>query len=102
MRIFMPPGIALLGWVAAAAPAGAAVLQDDFNDNTRAAPWSQVEDDASKLIVTETSARLEARSTGTGATSLDAIYLSDGPAGFTISALSDFSFKIDYAFNAAT
>jgi hypothetical protein len=76
--------------------ATAAVVTDDFNDNTRAALWSQVEDNAVNLSVTETSNRLEGRSNGGGPSTLDAIYLSNGPAGFSVSALSDFSLKIDY------
>ena len=88
-------GLGAIGVCPAVLPA--AVVSDDFDDNVRGAYWSQVEDDPADLSVTETSQRLESRSTGFTAPTDDAIYLSDAPGGFVVSTASDFEAQIDYA-----
>jgi hypothetical protein len=78
-----------------------ALPSDDFNDNTRAATWSEIEDDAALLAVAEQGQRLEAVSGKTSASDLDAIYLSNGPTGFRLSAQDDFQMRISYDIGAA-
>jgi hypothetical protein len=88
-----------IAWIAVlglAAPGFAAVVSDDFNDNTRGPLWSETEDPPGNMLITETNGRLEGQSTTTALPHEDAIYLSDGPGGFAVSTASDFQAKVDY------
>jgi hypothetical protein len=73
---------------------------DDFNDNARAATWSEIEDNAALVSIAEQNARLEAAGSKTATSDLDAIYLSDGPAGFALSAAQSFQMRIHYDLTA--
>ena len=81
--------------------AQAAVFVDDFADNVRGPQWTEVVDDAS-LTLSEASSRLNVLANAPANPNFDAIYLSNGPAGFRLSTAADFSLAIDYSFNAAT
>lgn len=82
-----------------AAPALAAV-DDDFNDNATGPQWSLIVDNPAALNIAEQNGRLEAISNGTSSGSDDAIYLSNGTAGFRLATgpTDDFTISIDYSF----
>jgi hypothetical protein len=84
--------------VAATASLAPAAVNDDFNDNTRSPQWSLVADDAARLNVVEQNGRLEVISSGNGSATGDALYLSDGIAGFRMSTASSFEIAIRYSF----
>lgn len=77
---------------------------DNFDDNTTGPQWSLVLDSASELSLTETNGRVEAVTAVTASTPLstDALYLSNGVSGFTMSTASDFTLMIDYTLGPAT
>jgi hypothetical protein len=88
------PAAALL----ATSVAGAVgATSDDFNDGIRGDQWSQVTDDPSLQLI-EQAGRLNAFSAGPASPNTDALYLSDGPAGFRLSTGSDFLVRVDYGF----
>lgn len=80
-----------------AAPTAWSVPADDFDDNARGPEWSLLEDDPS-LVLSEQNARLEVLAANPTSPSTDALYLSNGPAGFTLSTADNFSIAIDYSF----
>lgn len=85
--------VCVMGSVARALPA------DNFNDNTRGPEWTLVQDDAS-LALAEQNARLEVLASSPTSPNTDALYLSNGPAGFRLSTSSDFAIAIDYNFGS--
>lgn len=79
-----------------------AAAQDNFDDNTRGPQWSLVVDNPAALDLAEQNGRLEILSTGTGARTDDALYLSNGPAGFRLSTHDNFDIRVDYSFTGYT
>jgi hypothetical protein len=92
--------VGALGLLLAPVHSAYAVPADDFNDNVRGATWTEIEDNAALLSVNETNQRLEAVSSKTSAFDLDALYLSDGPSGFALSANADFQMRVSYDIGA--
>jgi hypothetical protein len=96
LRLAMVGGIAVLfigGSIVQALPA------DDFNDNARGSEWTLIQDDAS-LALSETNAHLEVLAANPVSASTDALYLSNGAAGYRLSTAADFSLAIHYSFTA--
>src|SRR3954454_22656748 len=96
---------AIAGWVAVigalAFTRGAHALPaDNFDDNARAGAWTQIQDNPALLSIAEQNARLAGVSSKTSALDADAIYLSDGPAGFALSAVQSFQIRISYQLTA--
>jgi hypothetical protein len=81
--------------VLASAQVSLALPGDDFNDNTRDPMWSQIVDGAD-LQLAETNQRLEFSGNKNSVTDLDALYLSDGAAGFALSTAADFKMKVSF------
>ena len=77
-----------------------AVFVDNFDDEARGPQWSDVVDDAS-LTLSESDDRLNVRANGLSTPTSDALYLSNGPAGFRVSTTANFRIGIDYHFTAA-
>ncbi len=79
-------------------------MSDDFNDNTRGPQWSLVEDvplsESNGLGVLEQGQRLEAIAEAPQSQSTDALYLSNGTAGFKLATDTDFEIAIEYSFPA--
>lgn len=85
--------------VCGVASSGLAAVQDDnFNDNTKGSQWKPLTDNSSLLDLQEQNQRLEMISNGPSDENTDALYLSNGPAGFRLSTASDFHITIDYSF----
>ncbi len=82
--------------------ASAWAADDDFNDNAIAPSWSTVIDAPGVLDVVEQNQRLETIATTVGVSTNDALYLSNGPAGFRLSTDADFEIAIDYSFTGFT
>ena len=80
--------------------AAAFAQSDDFDDGVVGPQWSLVVDDPANLTLAETGGKLVVTSTTGGDANDDALYLSDGPAGFRLSTAGDFSMQIDYRFTA--
>ena len=78
------------------AAAHAASPDDDFADGVRGPQWSLVQDDPAHLSLAEQNGRLEVLGSPGGASSDDALYLSDGPAGFRLSTAADFSVAVAF------
>lgn len=76
----------------------AAPVGDDFNDNAIGPAWQLLTDHASTLTLVEQNQRLEVIANAPSSNSIDALYLSNGSAGFTLPTTSDFALSIDYAF----
>ena len=83
-----------------AAARAASAVDDDFFDGTRAPQWSLLQDDPAALSLAEQNGRLEVLATGAGNANDDALYLSNGPAGFRLSTAADFSVALDYDFGS--
>jgi hypothetical protein len=81
-------------------PSRADVVGDDCNDDLTGPAWSVVTDDPVHLALAEQNQRLEMLSSGGGADSDDALYLSNGPGGFRVSTAQDFHLTVDYSFGA--
>ena len=83
--------------LAASLLAAPVMADDDFNDNAIGPEWTAVQDDASRLWLDETNQELQVRAAAPTDPATDAIYRSDGSAGFQLLTGSDFSISIDYA-----
>ncbi|MCG3180376.1 MAG: hypothetical protein BIFFINMI_02736 [Phycisphaerae bacterium] len=79
-----------------------ALPTDDFNDNSQAATWTKLEDNSAKSSVAETGGVLKWTASGTSTSNDDALYMSNGAAGFALSTASDFQFRIDYNLGAVS
>jgi hypothetical protein len=77
---------------------GATLYDDSFDDNAIGAQWTLLADDASHLNLLEQNQRLEMIATAPASSTTDALYLSNGPAGFRLSTAQDFHITIDYSF----
>ncbi len=80
-----------------------AALSDTFQDNTPLPHWQIIEDNGSQLGISESNQHVEIISTGASSPIDDALFLSNGPAGFTLSTNADFKFEIELtllAFNS--
>jgi hypothetical protein len=73
---------------------------DNFDDNAIGPTWTAIIDAPGVLTINEQNQRLEATATGGGLMTNDAIYLSNGPAGFRLATSTDFEIAIDYSFAA--
>jgi hypothetical protein len=91
-------GMVAIAILSLAPSARADVSGDDFNDNLTGAAWSVVSDDPGHLALAEQKQRLELISSGPVSSHTDALYLSNGPAGFRLSTASDFHLTLDYSF----
>jgi hypothetical protein len=81
--------------------AGTAGAQsDDFDDGVTGPQWSLVIDQPGTLDLAETAGSLSILGQTAGAASNDALYLSDGPAGFRLSTTANFAVQVDYDFAA--
>ncbi|MCE5324837.1 MAG: PEP-CTERM sorting domain-containing protein [Planctomycetaceae bacterium] len=87
--------------VAIAAPMAAAAVTDTFTGTTIAPYWTVLADDPATLSL-EQNDQLNVLATGPGSASNDAIYLSNGPAGFRLKTDGDFLITIDYAVTSFT
>ena len=86
--------------LAVSAQLPAAVVTDDFNDNSRVGQWTLVQDEPTKLWLDETNERLELRAAGPISSATDALYLSNGAGGFQVKTDTDFRVSIDYSFTS--
>lgn len=77
---------------------GATVYDDNFNDNAMGSQWTLLSDDAAHLNLAEQNQRLEMIADAPASSATDALYLSNGPAGFRLSTAQDFHITIDYSF----
>ena len=86
--------IATLALLAAASLTRAASpVDDNFDDGVRGPQWQLVQDNPANLSLLESGGTLNIISTGGGAATDDALYLSN----FRLSTAADFSITIDYA-----
>ena len=74
---------------------------DGFADGVRGPLWSLVQDDPS-LALSEANGRLEAIAADPADLNLDALYLSNGTAGFRLATDTDFAVTLAYDFNGFT
>ncbi|MEM8782196.1 MAG: hypothetical protein AAGE65_04995 [Planctomycetota bacterium] len=79
----------------AALPAHAS--DDDFADGAIAPAWTLLEDAPDRLTLAEQNGRLEVLADDPANNAIDALYLSDGPAGFRLSTAVDFELTLGYA-----
>ena len=91
---------AALALILPAAARAASAVDDDFADAARGPQWALLQDDPAALSLAERNGRLEVLATGAGDANDDALYLSDGPAGFRLSTAADFAVALDYNFGA--
>ncbi len=70
---------------------------DDFNDNVRGSQWTLLEDSPATLNLLEQNQQLEIIANAPPTSDIDAIYLSNGTAGFKLSTAADFDISIDYS-----
>ncbi|HUT61800.1 MAG TPA: hypothetical protein VNA25_28510 [Phycisphaerae bacterium] len=86
--------------LAVSASSPAAVVTDNFNDNSRSSQWTLVEDDPTKLWLAEANERLELCAASPTSSTTDALYLSNGTGGFQVKTDSNFTISIDYSFTS--
>ena len=91
---------AAIALVLPAASHAASAVDDDFADGVRGPLWTLLQDDPAALSLAELNGRLEVLATQGGDANNDALYLSNGPAGFRLSTAADFSIALDYDFGA--
>ena len=91
---------AALALILPATARAASAVDDDFADGARAPQWALLQDDPADLSLAERNGRLEVLATQGGDPNNDALYLSDGPAGFRLSTAADFSVALNYNFGA--
>lgn len=99
MRHFAQLVCVALGLMVLSGPA-AAVITDDFNDNAMSTAYTLIQDEPNALWLEETNQRLELRSSGPGSSANDAIYLTNGSAGYQLLTNSDFQITIDYSYTS--
>jgi hypothetical protein len=87
--------IALLALAAAAS-----AQSDNFDDGVRGPQWSLVVDQPAVLDLAETGGSLSITGQAGGVASNDALYLSNGAAGFRLSTAADFAIRLGYDFSA--
>lgn len=83
-----------------AAASVASGQSDNFNDGVIGPAWTLLQDNPAQLSLTEAGGVLGVTSVGSGGRSDDALYLSNGPAGFRLSTADPFSLQLDYTFGA--
>jgi len=88
-------GVALL-----ALATSAAAQSDDFDDGVRGNQWSLVVDRPAVLNLSETGGSVSIISEAAGIATNDALYLSNGVAGFRLSTAADFAIQLGYDFSA--
>ena len=93
---------AVAGLLVAAAPAGAQVFSDNFDDNAVGDAYELIVDNEFALDIDESNGAARVTSTGLGQPQNDAIYLTSGADGFKLSTASDFSASIAYRFDGVT
>ncbi|MCC6680948.1 MAG: hypothetical protein IT445_08600 [Phycisphaeraceae bacterium] len=73
---------------------------DNFNDNVRGPQWSLLEDSPSELSLAEIAGRVQVAASDPASSSTDALYLSNGTAGFRLATDADFQITLDYNFGS--
>lgn len=81
---------------ALSAPAAVLAQSDDFNDNLIGPQWSLLTDAPGELNLIERNNRLEVIAGNAPSLTTDALYVSNGAAGFRMSTASDFEIALDY------
>ena len=88
----------LVGILLLASGQVAQAQSDDFNGVGISPQWQLLVDDPVALNLVQSDGRLNLLGTTGGVPQNDALYLSNGAAGFRLSTASDFSIQIDYSF----
>ncbi|MEM7625580.1 MAG: hypothetical protein AAF333_08130 [Planctomycetota bacterium] len=104
MRSKMGRGFGLPGSVAAAAAfvvgqaAATSSFDDGFSDGAAGPQWSIIADSPIELSLAETGGQLQVLAASPALATTDALYLSNGPEGFTLATDADFRITLDYSF----
>ncbi|MEM7577540.1 MAG: PEP-CTERM sorting domain-containing protein [Planctomycetota bacterium] len=71
-------------------------FEDNFDDGTIAPAWTLLHDAPGQLDLLEQDGRLDVFANNPSSNAIDALYLSNGPAGFRLDTGSDFEITLDY------
>ena len=77
---------------------GMSAFDDDFADGVAGPQWSIVTDSPGELSLLETGGQLTVLANAPTSPNTDALYLSNGPAGFRLATDTDFRITLDYTF----
>ncbi|MEM8875561.1 MAG: PEP-CTERM sorting domain-containing protein [Planctomycetota bacterium] len=90
--------VAAFAFPAVALAGPGAVFSDDFSDGVIGLQWTQLADNPLDLAIIEENGQVGVMANGFGALTDDALYLSNGSAGFRLSTADPFNMQLDYSY----